>query len=185
MMKRLLCILAVLALTTAGCSGDFWKYNDALDGDRNAWEKMTLALNLMAEAESVLQDEENENRYADAEQKYTDALAAYLSALESWAVADSSYEEIIRIRPNKSDYYNNWGNSIYRRALCGLEVDLDRARELIDKAIELEDRPIFRRNHELIDELSSNEATAAQVAENRRHSAALEELREKAKLEGQ
>lgn len=170
-----LSVLAVALLLASGCSQDIGTYNAALDADRNAREKMTAALNLMAEADALaeLTDEE---AIATAAAKREGALAAYEEAVTFWIDAKRLYETLVQEEPDNGDYNNNLGNMIYFKIMSGLEGDYEGARQYLQAAIAISDRPIYQRNLELLEELRAGDEANEQMRENRRLVAQIKEL---------
>jgi hypothetical protein len=173
MMKRFPTILVATIFTLAGmtsCSPGKKAYEDALDADREAREKMTAAQGLMRDVATIQAqagDELTEAEKQTIETKRAEALDAFKVAQESWADAIATYEQLIADHPEEPVYLNNLANLIYNKSFNGLEADLTRARSLLDKALGMADREIFKRNLELIDELGSNVDTMKTVEDNR------------------
>lgn len=165
MKKKTLIPLALgITLIVAGCGSNF---NEALDADREAREKMNSALSLMAEVE-VLVEEGTEQALEIAESKKSGALDAYKIAVENWDKVDEIYRQKIADDPGNSDLLNNLANSLYFRNKSGFDFDMEEAKSLLNRAIEIQDRPIYQRNLELIISLSEDEETIEMVNTNRR-----------------
>ena len=171
--------VALLLLPLCACSPGKKGYEDALDADREAREKMISAEGLMRDVASIQEiagNEPTEGELQAIESKRNEAIDAFAVALESWEDAVEIYEQLITENPDEPVYLNNLANLIYNRAYHGLQADLARARELLDKALQMADREIFRRNHELIEEMANNADTMALVKENREIVAELRRL---------
>jgi hypothetical protein len=172
-MKRFPMILVATTFMLAGmtsCSPGKKVYEDALDADRQAREKMTAAQGLMRDVATIqgqAGDELTEAEKQTIESKRAEAIDAFKVAQESWANAIAIYEQLIADHPEEPVFLNNLANLIYNKSLNGLEADLTRARALLDKALGMAEREIFKRNLELIGELESNTDTLKTVEDNR------------------
>lgn len=171
-MKRIAIVVtvALLLLPLGACSPGKKGYADALDADREAREKMINAQGLMRDVAAIREiagDEPTKGETAAIESKRSEAVDAFGVALEGWDEAVEIYEQLIADYPDEPVYLNNLANLIYNKAHNGFEADLDRARELLGKALQMADREIFRRNLELIDELGTDVDTMKLVEENR------------------
>lgn len=180
-MKRIITsTAAVLLLVSLGsCAPGKKGYEDALDTDRQAREKMTTALGLMRDVSTILEQagsDLTESENGAVESKRAEAIDAFVVALESWEEAVEIYEQLIADYPDEPVYLNNLANLIYNKAHSGLEADLARARDLLEKAIGMTEREIFKRNLALIGELEDNTETQTFVAENREIVAELKQL---------
>ena len=158
-----LSVLAAIIVFTSACSQDIGTYNAALDADRNAREKMTAALSLMAEADALAQDSE-----IDVVAKHTAAVDAFKLANASWVDADRLYKQLIQAEPQNGDYNNNLGNMIYFRIMSGLEGNPGEARQYLEAAIAISDRPTYKRNLELLEALDTEGEANEQMLDNRR-----------------
>lgn len=171
-MKRLLMIaLAAITLAlTAGCA-DEMSYENALDRDREAREKVDTALTLMEEAAAIEEKEGelSESELAAIESKREEALNAYQFALESWEKAEAIYDHLIESYPDDPVYLNNLANLLYNKVEKGVgtEEELDRAKELMEKALEAHEREMFRTNYDLIVSIREDEETKGRVEKNR------------------
>lgn len=170
-----LSVLIITIVLASGCTQDIGTYNAALDADRNAREKITAALHLISEADALSESTEAEAA-ATAELKRTDAVNAYNEAVAFWAEAKSLYEKLIQEEPGNGDYNNNLGNMIYFKIMSGLEGDYDGARRYLEAAIDIKDRPIYRRNLELLQSLREGDEANELMRENRRLVAQIKEL---------
>jgi hypothetical protein len=172
-MKRYLTIsvAAILLLTgLAACAPGEKAYENALDADRQAREKMITAQGLMRDVATIQQQagaELTESERTAIESKRAEAVEAFKVAQESWVNAIAIYEQLIADYPEEPVYLNNLANLIYNKAHNGLEADLTKARELLNKALGMAERETFKRNLELIGELESNEDMRKTVEENR------------------
>ena len=181
-MRAAILIPAALALLLlAGCSAEKATYNDALDADREAREKMISALGLMNDATLIAEqggDAISERDQEVIESKRSEAVDAYQTALDSWEEAERIYLELIEEQPEEAVLVNNLGNMIYNKIHLGLEGDIDRAEALLREAIAMVDRDIFQRNLELIEALRSDPETVELLEENRAIVAELRSLLE-------
>ena len=184
-MRAAVLIPAALALLLlAGCGTEKATYNDALDADRGAREKMISALGQMRDAALIAEqggDVISERDREVIESKKAEAVDAYKTALEDWEKAEGIYLELITEQPEEAVFVNNLGNMIYNKIYCGLEGDLSRAEGLLRTALDMVDREIFRRNLELIEALKSDVETIKLLEENR---AIVAELRTLLEAEG-
>ena len=166
-MKQLtkLFVFFVLVLMLSGCGEETGIFNNALDADRVAREKMKSALNLMAES-LALEEADDETVRSQAEGKKTSAVEAFNMALEGWETAEATYTELMQTNPDNLDYVNNLANMLYYKAYCGLDSDLDRAKAMLKSILEKSHRPIFERNLQLINDLKNDSETVEMLEEN-------------------
>jgi hypothetical protein len=173
-MKKVVTVIALLAaLLLAGCAGDTGTYNNALDADREAREKLNSAMAAMKESEALVESTD-ENSEALAAQKASDAADALAMALASWENADTFYQTLMKTSPHKADFFNNYGNMLTFRLEKGLDVDIETARAAIAQAIEMNNRLIYQRNLKALEALETDADKMAEMAENRRLIAAIQ-----------
>jgi len=168
MRKAVLAAAAALALTTlAACNAEPNNYQDAVDSDRTAREKMTAAINQMRDVHAFLK--ENAQRYADlVRAKQSEALDAYKIAVDSWIKAEKAYRSLLKDYPDDPKVVNNLANLLYNKVYFGLEADLEEAEALQERAVRMRNTKVFERNLELISELKESVETIRLVEENRK-----------------
>lgn len=169
-MKRILAISAAAGLLLTACSKEIDDYQQALDKDREAREKMSSALTLMEEAAGI----EEKSELSDAEKetvrnKRDEAVNAYQIALESWAQAEELYNNLIVEHPDDPVYLNNLANLRYNKYEKGLGTDegLKKAKKMLEEALAAHDRPMFRTNLDCINAATEDEAVRERIEKNR------------------
>jgi tetratricopeptide (TPR) repeat protein len=169
-MIRFLPVAAALVLLLTACSAEINVYQQALDKDREAREKMSSAITLMEEAAGI----EEKGDLSDAEKeavqaKREEAVNAFKVAVDSWAKAEELYKRLIEEHPDDPIYLNNLANLLYNKYEKGLGTDeeLKKARSMLEEALEAHDRPMFRTNLDYVKAATDDEATVERIKENR------------------
>lgn len=173
-MKRLIALTLFIAAAIA-CGPEIDTFNQAVDLDRTGREKMNAALSLLREYNALRESADEELR-AQAEQKKAEALDAYRIAVASWDESKAVYEKLIATSADTADYRNNLGTLLMMELKTGLIGDYAAAESALMEAIAQNDRPLYRRNLEILQSLrDANGELIPEVKENRR---IVEELRE-------
>jgi tetratricopeptide (TPR) repeat protein len=173
-MKRLIALALFIAAGIA-CGPEIDTFNQAVDLDRTGREKMTAALSLLVEYNS-LRGSTDAELLAQAELKKSEALDAYRIAVASWDEAKSIYERLIAASSDSADYRNNLGTLLMMEVKTGLIGDYEAAERAILDAIAIHDRPLYRRNLEILQSLRGEDGELIEeVRENKR---IVEELRQ-------
>jgi tetratricopeptide (TPR) repeat protein len=169
-MRRFLPVAAALVLLLPACSAEINNYQQALDKDREAREKIISALTLMEEAAGI----EEKGELSDAEKetvrsKRDEAVNAYNIAVDSWREAEELYKNLIDEYPDDPVYLNNLANLFYNRYEKGLGSDeeLKRAGIMLEEALAAHDRPMFRTNLDYIKAATEDEAARERIERNR------------------
>jgi tetratricopeptide (TPR) repeat protein len=160
-------ILFMAVTFMVSCSQEITDFNNALDADREAREKMRTATAKLEEYKSWGDEPEYA---AEREAALTTATNAFNIAVEKWAQAKKLYEELMDLPGVNPDYLNNYANMLYYQYRMGFDnIDLKAGERALERAIEIDDRVIYKRNLHLLQVVDED----GKVAETRDKNARL------------
>lgn len=162
-----LILIAASGLVLFSCTSEVADFNNALDADRDAREKMRTAIAKLEEYEDI-EEGDSEELKALREADLNEASNAYEVAIDSWKNAKALYEKLMDLPGVNPDYLNNYANMLYYQYRMGFEIDLKPAEKAMERAIELEDRVLYRRNLELLRKVDGDTGLAEIRDENAR-----------------